>query len=166
MIDKGQKLHRRLTKEGKILQDHRYRLRVYPKSFTGCDFVQWLIEIEEAADGSEAMRLGQGLLENGVIHHGVCMLVSVYLSHLYIVCILSVYCLYIVSILSIYCLYIVCIFSVMSLLYIVCILPVYYLYIICILSIIIVGVCVFISSVYCSVCNHCLYIVCIIILSS
>ena len=70
MLDKGDKLHRRLVQENKVLQDHRYRLKVYPKSFLGTDFAHWLVEIKEAGDISEAVRLGQGLLENGVIHHG------------------------------------------------------------------------------------------------
>ena len=76
MLDKGSKLHGRLKQEGRLLQDHRYRIRVYPKSFCGCDFVKWLIEIGEAGDASEAVRLGQGLLESAVIHHGQ----SVYLA--------------------------------------------------------------------------------------
>lgn len=70
MLDKGSKLHCRLKQEGRLLQDHRYRLRVYPKSFCGSELVQWLIEIGEAGDSSEAVWLGQGLLESGVIHHG------------------------------------------------------------------------------------------------
>ena len=71
MLDKGDKLHRKLVNEGKVLQDHRYRLRSFSKSFTGSDFSKWLIEIGEAEDASEAVRLGQALLENGVIHHGM-----------------------------------------------------------------------------------------------
>lgn len=70
MLDKGEKLHRRLQKESKILQDHRYHLKVYPKSFTGKDFTNWLVEIGEAGDTNEGVRLGQALLESGVIHHG------------------------------------------------------------------------------------------------
>lgn len=70
MLDKGSKLHCRLKQEGRLLQDHRYRIRVYPKSFCGSEFVKWLIEIGEAGDASEAVRLGQGLLESAVIHHG------------------------------------------------------------------------------------------------
>ena len=70
MLDKGEKLHRRLGNEGKVLQDHRYRFKTYSKSFTGDDFSRWLIDIGEAGDTSEAVRLGQALLENGVIHHG------------------------------------------------------------------------------------------------
>ena len=70
MLDKGSKLHCRLKQEGRLLQDHRYRIRVYPKSFHGHEFVKWLVEIGEAADANEAVRLGQCLLESGVIHHG------------------------------------------------------------------------------------------------
>ena len=77
MLDKGEKLHRRLVNEGRVIQDHRYRLRTYSKSFTGTDFSKWLIEIGEAGDSSEAVRLGQALLENGVIHHGMCISSSI-----------------------------------------------------------------------------------------
>ena len=71
MLDKGEKLHRKLVNEGRVLQDHRYRFRVYSKSFAGNDFSRWLIEIGEAGNESEAVRLGQALLENGIIHHGI-----------------------------------------------------------------------------------------------
>lgn len=70
MLDKGEKLHRKLVNEAKVLQDHRYRFKSYSKSFTGSDFSKWLIDIKEASDSNEAVRLGQALLENGVIHHG------------------------------------------------------------------------------------------------
>ena len=70
MLDKGRKLHESLHKNSKILYDHRYRLRSYPHSFSGCDFTRWLVEIGEAGDEKEGVRLGQALLENGIIHHG------------------------------------------------------------------------------------------------
>lgn len=70
MVDKGEKLHRQLRQESLLLQDHRFRLRTYPKSFFGSELVQWLVDIGEATDSNEAVRLGQGLLENGVIHNG------------------------------------------------------------------------------------------------
>ena len=71
MLDKGRKLHELVHKNPKILHDHRYRLRSYPHSFTGSDFTRWLVEIGEAGDDKEGVRLGQALLENGVIHHGM-----------------------------------------------------------------------------------------------
>ena len=70
MMDKGRRLHEKLHKESKILQDHRYRLKSHPNSFSGADFTKWLIEIGEAGDSNEAVRLGQAMLESGVIHHG------------------------------------------------------------------------------------------------
>ena len=70
MVDKGEKLHRQLRQESQLLQDHRFRLRTYPKSFFGSELVKWLVDIGEAADTNEAVRLGQGLLENGVVHNG------------------------------------------------------------------------------------------------
>jgi phosphatidylinositol-3,4,5-trisphosphate-dependent Rac exchanger protein 1 len=69
MLDKGRKLHERIHKESKILHDHRYWLKTHSKSFTGIDFIKWLIEIGEASNGDEGVRLGQALLESGVIHH-------------------------------------------------------------------------------------------------
>lgn len=81
MLDKGEKLHRRLQKESKILQDHRYHLRVYPKSFTGKDFTNWLVEIGEAGDANEGVRFGQALLESGVIHHGMTDVFTISLSY-------------------------------------------------------------------------------------
>jgi hypothetical protein len=34
------------------------------------EFVHWLIQTGEAANVEEAVRLGQALLESGIIHHG------------------------------------------------------------------------------------------------
>uniref|UniRef100_A0A1X7VB84 Uncharacterized protein n=1 Tax=Amphimedon queenslandica TaxID=400682 RepID=A0A1X7VB84_AMPQE len=69
MLDKGRKLHELIHNNSKILYDHRYRLRSYPHSFSGCDFTRWLVKIGEAGDEKEGVRLGQALLENGIIHH-------------------------------------------------------------------------------------------------
>ena len=77
MLEKGEKLHKKIVNEGRVLQEHRYRFKAYSKSFTGSDFGKWLIEIGEAGDAAEAVRLGQALLENGVIHHGMTTSVTV-----------------------------------------------------------------------------------------
>ncbi len=67
-LDKGEKIYYQMRQD-KFMKDHRSRLRTYPNTFSGQEFVGWLIEKEEAADNGEAVLLGQALLENGVIHH-------------------------------------------------------------------------------------------------
>ncbi len=80
MLEKGEKLHRKIVNEGTVLQEHRYRFKAYSKSFTGSDFGKWLIEIGEAGDAAEAVRLGQALLENGVIHHGMTTIIVLHVQ--------------------------------------------------------------------------------------
>ena len=55
----------------KVMKDRKARLRTYANSFTGQELVKWLVETKEVADSDEAILLGQALLENGVIHHGM-----------------------------------------------------------------------------------------------
>lgn len=72
MRDKGQTLYKTMKREEKpLIKDRRYHLRTYQKSFVGSEFVHWLIQTGEAANVEEAVRLGQALLESGIIHH-VC----------------------------------------------------------------------------------------------
>ncbi len=53
---------------GVVIQDRRYRLNVYPRCFVGTETVDWLMQTQKATR-EEAIRLGQTLLEQGVIHH-------------------------------------------------------------------------------------------------
>ena len=54
------------------MRDHKSRLRTHANTFTGAEFVGWLVEKKEVEDSNEAVLLGQALLENGVIHHSEC----------------------------------------------------------------------------------------------
>ncbi len=67
-LDKGEKIYYQMRRD-KFMKDHKSRLRTYPNTFSGQEFVGWLVEKEEAADNGEAVLLGQAFLENGVIHH-------------------------------------------------------------------------------------------------
>lgn len=54
---------------GQLIRDHR-RMRTYTKCFSGEELVQWLLQHGEGDKEEEAVRLGQAMLENGLIHHG------------------------------------------------------------------------------------------------
>ncbi len=74
-LDKGEKIYYQMRRD-KFMKDHKSRLRTYPNTFSGQEFVGWLVEKEEAANNGEAVLLGQAFLENGVIHHSelwVCL---------------------------------------------------------------------------------------------
>ena len=43
---------------------------VLPKVLCCREFVQWLVARGEVSNSEEAVRLGQALLENGILHHG------------------------------------------------------------------------------------------------
>lgn len=51
------------------MKDHKSRLRTHQSTFTGQEFVGWLVEKKEVSNNDEAVLLGQALLENGVMHH-------------------------------------------------------------------------------------------------
>jgi hypothetical protein len=53
---------------GLAIEDRRYRLTVYPKCFVGSEAVAWLMRTHELTR-EEAIRLGQSLVDRGVIHH-------------------------------------------------------------------------------------------------
>ncbi|WP_204153379.1 DEP domain-containing protein [Leptolyngbya sp. CCY15150] len=53
--------------EGIPLKKHRYRLNLYPKSFTGAEAVTWLVRHHKGTR-LEATRLGEALLERNYIH--------------------------------------------------------------------------------------------------
>lgn len=58
-----------MKKDGQLIRDHR-KMRTYTKCFSGEELVQWLLQHGEGDKEEEAVRLGQALLENGLIHHG------------------------------------------------------------------------------------------------
>ena len=81
ILDKAEKIYH-LLKKDQIPKDHKFRLRTYPHSFTGQDLVKWLVERKvEVTNADEAVILCQAMLENGVIHHGVCLCVGMRVSH-------------------------------------------------------------------------------------
>lgn len=59
-----------MKKDGQLIRDRRSKMRAYAKCFSGEELVQWLLEHGEGEKEEEAVRLGQALLENGLIHHG------------------------------------------------------------------------------------------------
>ncbi len=50
------------------IEDRRYRLNVYPKCFVGSEAVAWLMKTQKATREA-ALRLGQKLMDKGIIHH-------------------------------------------------------------------------------------------------
>jgi hypothetical protein len=55
-------------KDGPEIKDRRYGFSVYPKCFVGSEAVAWLIQTQKATQ-EEALRIGQMLIERGIIHH-------------------------------------------------------------------------------------------------
>jgi len=53
---------------GLQIDDHRYGLTVYPKTFLGSDLVNWL-RSQRGLSEAEALDLGQALITHGFIHH-------------------------------------------------------------------------------------------------
>ena len=53
---------------GLDIRDRRFGLRNYPKCFVGTEAVRWLVQTQKATH-DEAVRIGQILIECGVIHH-------------------------------------------------------------------------------------------------
>ncbi|MEO0373667.1 MAG: mechanosensitive ion channel domain-containing protein [Cyanobacteria bacterium P01_A01_bin.17] len=56
------------SQDGIEIKDRAYRLRSYPKSFLGCEAVDWLMRTQGVST-QEAIELGQTLMDRGVIHH-------------------------------------------------------------------------------------------------
>ncbi|MEL6261760.1 MAG: mechanosensitive ion channel domain-containing protein [Cyanobacteria bacterium J06626_6] len=54
--------------DGIDIGDHRFWLTVYPNSFVGSEAVTWIVKTQKATREA-AVRLGQRLVENGLIHH-------------------------------------------------------------------------------------------------
>jgi potassium-dependent mechanosensitive channel len=53
---------------GLAIEDRRHLLSLYPKCFVGSDAVQWLMRTHDLTRDA-AIRLGQSLVERGIIHH-------------------------------------------------------------------------------------------------
>ncbi|MEM7794407.1 MAG: transporter, partial [Cyanobacteria bacterium P01_C01_bin.118] len=53
---------------GVEIKDRRFRLTVYPKCFVGSDAVTWLAQTQNATREA-AVRIGQALVEKGILHH-------------------------------------------------------------------------------------------------
>lgn len=65
------------AKELLLYVDHEYVFM--PLSFcVPSEFVSWLMEIGETENPEEGVHLGQALLENGIIHHGLSLTCSVH----------------------------------------------------------------------------------------
>ncbi len=67
-LDKGEKIYYQMKRD-KFMKDHKSRLRTHQNTFTGQEFVGWLVEKKEVSNNDQAVLLGQALLENGVMHH-------------------------------------------------------------------------------------------------
>ena len=53
---------------GVDIKDRRHRLSVYPKCFVGAEAVSWLMRSQDLTR-DEAVRLGQTMVERGIVHH-------------------------------------------------------------------------------------------------
>jgi small-conductance mechanosensitive channel len=54
--------------DGVAIADRRHLLSLYPRCFVGADAVDWLMRTEDLAR-DEAIRLGQRLVDRGLLHH-------------------------------------------------------------------------------------------------
>ena len=54
--------------KGLEISDRRFRTTVYPNCFVGQEAVSWIVQTQKATP-DEAVRLGQALVEKGIIHH-------------------------------------------------------------------------------------------------
>lgn len=53
---------------GLEIKNRNYRLKTYPKCFIGSEAVQWLMKTYQTSK-AEAIKLGQNLIEQRIIHH-------------------------------------------------------------------------------------------------
>ncbi|WP_158535116.1 mechanosensitive ion channel domain-containing protein [Acaryochloris thomasi] len=67
-LDIEQLTNQMRSQNGIDIKDRTYRLRSYPKSFLGCEAVDWLMHTQGVST-QEAIKLGQILIDRGVIHH-------------------------------------------------------------------------------------------------
>ena len=56
------------SENGVAIQDRRFRFNVYPRCFIGSEAVTWLANTQNATREA-AVRIGQTLVEKGIIHH-------------------------------------------------------------------------------------------------
>ncbi|CAK8691769.1 unnamed protein product [Clavelina lepadiformis] len=68
MHSRGRRIYYKATHQG-LIKDRKSRMRSYPKSFLGNEFVDWLVENKETTSTDEGVLLGQALLDCGIIHH-------------------------------------------------------------------------------------------------
>ena len=61
----------KFMREGELaIKDHRWRTKFYADSFTGYDFVSWLVrEFRDVSTREQGAEWGQKLLENGLFEH-------------------------------------------------------------------------------------------------
>ena len=63
------RLVKQMRGEGGLnIKDHRFLLTHYPKSFVGSEAVSWIVQTQKATREA-AVRLGQLLIERGILHH-------------------------------------------------------------------------------------------------
>ena len=71
----GEELRQLLHAESPpLIKDRRYHLRTYHTCFAGHEMVDWLLKKGEVESRNEAVAMMQKLIDNGVIHHGTCVL--------------------------------------------------------------------------------------------
>lgn len=91
----GEQLRTILHSEGAMIKDRKYHLRTYKACVVGQEMVDWLLERGEVERRDEGVEVMQKLLENGVIHHGVCSYTTICVGVSYVhvcVCVLGCIC--------------------------------------------------------------------------
>jgi hypothetical protein len=53
---------------GLDIRDRRFGLQLHPRCFVGSEMVQWFLH-QQLASREEAIKLGQILIEQGIMHH-------------------------------------------------------------------------------------------------
>ena len=70
ILNEGEKIYNQAT-DDHLPKDHKAKLKSVPKSFTGREFIKWLQVRKRVETVEQGVILGQALLENGVLHHGM-----------------------------------------------------------------------------------------------
>lgn len=60
-----------MREDGELaVKDHRWRTKFYPESFTGYEFVNWLVrEFRDVSTREQGAELGQKLIDSGLFEH-------------------------------------------------------------------------------------------------
>eukprot|EP01100_Stratorugosa_tubuloviscum_P013639 TRINITY_DN6966_c0_g1_i1.p1 TRINITY_DN6966_c0_g1~~TRINITY_DN6966_c0_g1_i1.p1 ORF type:complete len:272 (+),score=105.10 TRINITY_DN6966_c0_g1_i1:63-878(+) len=69
---KADELLQRLLAKGmrqKLIKDRRYLLKNYPTCFVGSQFVEFILDNNEASTIEDSVKLGQFLMDNDLLHH-------------------------------------------------------------------------------------------------